>query len=109
MTLRARPRPPKKWPETRRVGVMLEPLTRLVEVAAGLAALSFVVPLGVYLFYGGNPPPKIERLLNRAMTVFERGADSLFSLLRRERRILDVASEKPRELNPPEKIGEINR
>jgi hypothetical protein len=34
---------------------MLEPLTRLVELVAGLAALCFFVSLAVYLFYGGNP------------------------------------------------------
>jgi hypothetical protein len=72
-------------------------------VAAGLAALCFFVPLGVHLFYGGNPPPKIEHLLDRAMAVFERGADSLFSRLRRDRTIIDVTPEKPRELNSPEK------
>jgi hypothetical protein len=83
---------------------MLEPITRLVEVAAGLSALCFFVPLGVYLFYGGNPPPKIERLLDRAMAVFERGADSIFSRLRRDRTIVDVTPEKPRELEPPEKL-----
>jgi hypothetical protein len=83
---------------------MLEPITRLVELVAGLAALCFFVPLAVYLFYGGDPPPKIERLLDRAMAVFERGADSLFSRLRRDRPIIDVTPEKPRELNPPEKM-----
>jgi hypothetical protein len=83
---------------------MLEPLTRLVELTAGLIALCFFVPLGVYLFYSGNPPPKIERLLDRAIAVFERGADSLFSRLRRDHRIIDVTPEKPRELNPPEKL-----
>jgi hypothetical protein len=83
---------------------MLEPITRLVEVAAGLAALCFFVPLAVQLFYRGNPPLKIERLLDRAMNVFERGADSLFSRVRRDRPMIDVTAEKTRELNPPEKL-----
>lgn len=83
---------------------MLEPITRLVEVAAGLAALCFFVPLGVYLYYGGNPPQKVERLLERALSVFERGADSIFARIRGEKKLIDVTPEKPRKLNPPEKL-----
>ena len=83
---------------------MLEPITRLIEVAAGLAALCFFVTLGVHLFYGGNPPPKIERLLDRAMNVFERGADSLFSRLKRaDRPMIDVTPEE-KDLIPPKKV-----
>jgi hypothetical protein len=83
---------------------MLEPITRLVEVAGVLVALCFFTTLGIYLFYGGNPPPKIEHLLDRAMGVFERGADSIFSRLRRDRKMIDVTPAKPTELNPPEKL-----
>lgn len=85
---------------------MLEPITRLIEVAAGLAALCFFVPLGVYLYYGGNPPPKIERLLERAINVFERGADSIFSRVKRkEPPMIDVTPQKPKELDPPRKLA----
>jgi hypothetical protein len=85
---------------------MLGPITRLIEVAAELAALCFFVTLGVYLYYDGNPPPKIERLLDRAMNVFERGADSLFSRLRsKERTVIDVTPERPKKLPPTKLIG----
>ena len=83
---------------------MLEPITRLIEVVAGLTALCFFVVLGVHVFYGGNPPPKIERLLDRAMNVFERGADSLFSRLKRsERPMIDVTPEK-KDISPPKRM-----
>lgn len=83
---------------------MLEPITRLIEVVAGLSAFCFFVVLGVHLFYGGNPPPKIERLLDRAMGVFERAADSLSSRLRRDRPMIDVTPDKPKDTRPPEKM-----
>jgi hypothetical protein len=82
---------------------MLEPLTRLIEVVACIVCLCALIPLVVYIWYGGDPPPKIERLLERFTLVFERGADSIFSRLKRKDYI-DVTPQKPREITPPEKL-----
>jgi hypothetical protein len=58
---------------------MLEPITGLIEVVVGFSTLCFPRPRR-YLYYDRNPPPKIERLLDRAMAVFESGADVLTRL-----------------------------
>ena len=85
---------------------MLEPLTRLIEVVGAIVCLCGFTPLAVYLWYGGNPPAKIEMLLERYTKVFECGTNSLFSRFKRKDDIIDITSDQTKKLSPPKEAAQ---
>jgi hypothetical protein len=76
---------------------MFELLTYLLYVAAGLTIFFGLLPLVVSIAYRGNPPPHIDRILERYLEVSAYGASSIFMPLR------SIKRKGPDKIEPPEK------
>jgi len=61
---------------------MFELLTYLLYIAAGLTIFFGLLPLVVSIAYRGNPPPHIDRILEKYLEVSAYGASSIFMPLR---------------------------
>jgi hypothetical protein len=55
-------------------------LKSVVIAATFLLTLFFVTPIGVSLYYGGDPPPFIARMLERNNETFNQVALKFFSM-----------------------------
>jgi hypothetical protein len=77
---------------------VLESFVWLAAIPLSFVTICFFVVLGTYPHYRGEPPPKIERLIERIVVIAEEGAHSVFSRLRRAPAVID---RRPDKAEPP--------
>lgn len=56
----------------------------VVLAATFLLSLLFIAPIGVGIYYGGDPPPFIARMLERNNETFNQVALKFFSIFERK-------------------------